>query len=102
MRGLALLPGRRGARDNRGVIDALGLVTSALFVCLVGGMIRRTWRRCFREVGGTLTSLMSTDGSRKLPAEALARKAVASLKPVLPPTFEGRGEAPHVFFSCCA
>lgn len=77
------------ARDTAALIDALGLVRPHVVGASMGGMVAQNLAALFPEKVGTLTSIMSTTGSRKLPGpEVRARKALLA-KPPRRGDFEG-------------
>jgi pimeloyl-ACP methyl ester carboxylesterase len=76
------------ARDTAALIDALGLVKPHVVGASMGGMIAQNLAALFPQKVGTLTSIMSTTGWRKLPGpEARARKALLA-KPPPPGDYE--------------
>lgn len=77
------------ARDTAALIDALGLVKPHVVGASMGGMVAQNLAALFPEKVGTLTSIMSTTGSRKLPGpKARARRALLA-KPARRGDFEG-------------
>ena len=67
------------ARDTAAFIDALGLVRPHVVGASMGGMIVQNLAAMFPEKIATMTSVMSTTGSRKLPRpERRAFKALLS------------------------
>lgn len=77
------------ARDTAALIDALGLGKVHLVGASMGGMISQNVAAMFPEKIATLTSIMSTTGSRKLPGpEGRAKRALLA-KPAKRGDFEG-------------
>ena len=65
------------ARDTAGLIDALGLVRPHLVGASMGGMISQNVAALFPGKVASLTSIMSSTGSRRLPGpEGRARRAL--------------------------
>ncbi len=65
------------ARDTAGLLDALGIVRAHVVGASMGGMIAQNLAADFPGKVATLTSIMSTTGSRKLPKPtAKARRAL--------------------------
>jgi len=77
------------ARDSLGVLDALGIARAHLVGASMGGMIAQNLAASHPERVASLTSIMSTTGSRSLPGPtAAARRAMLSA-PARPGDFEG-------------
>jgi proline iminopeptidase len=65
------------ARDTAGLLDALGIARAHVVGASMGGMIAQNLAADFPAKVATLTSIMSTTGSRKLPQPtAKARRAL--------------------------
>jgi pimeloyl-ACP methyl ester carboxylesterase len=69
------------AKDTAALIDALGLVKPHVVGASMGGMISQNLASRFPEKVGTLTSIMSTTGWRKLPGPTRKAKKALLSKP---------------------
>jgi proline iminopeptidase len=77
------------ARDSAGVIDALGLAPAHVVGASMGGMIAQNLAVLFPAKVSSLTSIMSTTGSRALPGPRPRALKALMQKPARPGDTEG-------------